>query len=116
FQHNHAALRDQLSGYTVSDEATRKTIAEIDKQFHYTLDPHGAVAYHALADYLGEYDQGQGVFLETAHPVKFPDTVKLATGKEVPIPQEASYLLSKEKHSIPLKASFAALKEWLLAN
>ncbi len=114
FHHNHTAIAQQISGYTVSDETTRQTIGEVFGQHQYTLDPHGAVAYHALQQYLEVHPGQQGMFLETAHPVKFPETVEAATGAIVAIPEEAKHLFTREKHSVKLENSFAVLKEWLL--
>ncbi len=114
FHHNHATITQQISGYAVSDEITKQTISEVFVQHQYTLDPHGAVAYHSLAQYLEVHPGQQGMFLETAHPVKFPETVEAATGATVAIPEEAKHLFAKEKYSVKLENSFAALKEWLL--
>ena len=114
FQHNYKNISAKISGYTVSDALTKQTIAAIFKKYNYTLDPHGAVAYYALAQYLQQEPDAKGIFLETAHPVKFPDTVEAMTGKEIAIPESARYLFAKEKQSIPMDASFDSLKEWFM--
>ena len=115
FQHNYQNIASKISGYTVSDEMTKQTIAEVYKQFNYTLDPHGAVAYYALDQYLQQHSNQKGMFLETAHPVKFSDTVQAMTGTQLAIPQSAQHLFAKEKKSIGMEASFASLKEWLMS-
>jgi len=102
-----------LSSYSVSDAATKATIAEVYKQYNYTLDPHGAVGYYALREYLGDAD-AKGIFLETAHPVKFPETVEETTHTKIEVPESVQYLLNKEKQSVKMNASFEALKEWLM--
>ena len=114
FQHNYKNISAKISGYTVSDALTKQTIADIFQKYNYTLDPHGAVAYYALAQYLQQEPDAKGIFLETAHPVKFPDTVEAMTGKEIAIPESARYLFAKEKQSIPMDASFDSLKEWFM--
>jgi threonine synthase len=78
------------------------------------LDPHGAVGYKALEDYLQMHPGKKGILLETAHPVKFPDVVKQATGQEVPIPENVKPLFEKTAKSIGMDASFEALQKWLL--
>jgi threonine synthase len=113
FQNNYQNISQKISGYTVSDEITKQTIEDVYKQHDYTLDPHGAVAYYALEQYLQQYPDWKGVFLETAHPVKFPETVEAMTGKKIEVPASAEYLFSKEKRSIKINASFDELKEWL---
>ncbi|SDX48585.1 threonine synthase [Hydrobacter penzbergensis] len=114
FHNDHTDISKHLSGYTVSDAVTEQTIAGVFNRYHYVLDPHGAVAYHALADYLYTHPGMKGMILETAHPVKFPETVSAATGKEVTVPPEAQYLFSRKKQRIVMEPSFSGLKEWLL--
>ena len=114
FQNNYQNISQKISGYTVSDEITKQTISKIFQQNGYTLDPHGAVAYYALNQYLQQHPGQKGMFLETAHPVKFPETVEAVIGKKIEVPASAEYLFSKEKKSILMDASFDALKEWLI--
>jgi threonine synthase len=114
FQNKYQNISEKISGYTVSDEITRQTIATVYKQYGYTVDPHGAVAYYALQEYLSQHRESNGIFLETAHPVKFPGTVEAMTGKKIEVPASAQHLFSKEKRSITMNASFEELKEWLL--
>ena len=74
------------------------------------------MAYFALEQYLKKENQSleKGIILETAHPVKFPDTVEEAIGTEVAIPEEVKYLLDQQKQSILMEPNFEALKEWLM--
>ena len=116
FQHNYQNILSKISGYTVSDEITKQTIAKVYQEYNYTLDPHGAVAYYALDQYLKEHSDQKGIFLETAHPVKFPDTVEAMTGEKIAVPDSAKYLFEKEKKSILIQASFSDLKEWLMTR
>jgi threonine synthase len=116
FGNNYERIKEKITGYTVSDEITKQTIADVYQQFGYTLDPHGSVAYDALEQYLSHHPEQKGIFLETAHPVKFPDTVEAMTGKKIEIPESAQHLFSKEKKSVQMNASFTDLKEWLLNN
>lgn len=114
FGSRYETIKEKISGYTVTDDTTRQTIADVYQQYGYILDPHGAVAYHALQEYLGEHPEQAGFILETAHPVKFPDTVEAMIGKKIEVPASAQHLFGLEKKSIAMKASFAELKEWLL--
>ncbi|GAC1439146.1 MAG: threonine synthase [Sediminibacterium sp.] len=114
FHYDHSKATDKITGYTISDETTSQTISEVYNHYKYMVDPHGAVAYHALEQYLQQHPEQKGIFLETAHPVKFPETVERATGKTIAVPEEAKHLFEKAKHSIRLEASAPALKEWLL--
>lgn len=105
-------LSEILKSATISDEQTIDSIKKVFFEHNYILDPHGAVAYHALEQYL--LGEQKGIFLETAHPVKFPDTVELAIGKKLTIPASIEPLFLLPKNSIKMPASFALLKEWLM--
>ncbi|HXL57077.1 MAG TPA: pyridoxal-phosphate dependent enzyme, partial [Chitinophagaceae bacterium] len=108
-------LKSVLSSYSINDATTKKTIKEVYKKYNYTLDPHGAVGYYALNKYLSDCgDTIAGIFLETAHPVKFPETVEEATNTKIAIPESVQYLLNRKKQSIKMDASFEKLKEWLM--
>jgi threonine synthase len=114
FRHDHQNIAEKIAGYTIDDEHTAQTIADVYNQLGYVLDPHGAVAYNALQQYLQEYPKEKGIFLETAHPVKFPGTVEKMTGKPIPVPESVKPLFQKQKLSIRMQPSFTELKEWLL--
>lgn len=114
FQNDHNSMSHHITGYAISDTETLATISEVFSRHQYMLDPHGAVAYKGLSDYLHQHPGKKGMILETAHPVKFPDTVKKATGEDVPVPAQTQELFDRQKNSILMDASFAALKEWLL--
>jgi len=117
FHHNASKLKNILSSYSVSDAATKATIGEVFKRYNYILDPHGAVGYYALIDYLGDAvksSNGGGIFLETAHPVKFPEIVEEVTGSKIEIPESIQYLFNQKKESVFMGASFDQFKEWMM--
>lgn len=115
FKNELPSLKQVISAASVDDETTKQTIAEVYKKYAYILDPHGAVAYHVLDNYFQKND-GKGIILETAHPVKFPDVVEEAIGKKIDVPDSAKALFSLQKKSIKMPASFDAIKEWLMNN
>lgn len=115
FNNQYTDLRKVLSSYRVNDEETKKTINKVYQQYNYTLDPHGAVAYFALEKYLNEFDNaGGGFILETAHPVKFPETVEEITKQKIAVPDKAKHLFEMQKRSILMQPSFNDFKEWLM--
>jgi len=114
YQQQYKAITDKVTGYTITDAATIETIIAVYEKYKYILDPHGAVAYAALEKYIEKYPNRKGIILETAHPIKFPDTVEKAIGEKIEVPNSAKHLFSLEKKSIALPANFSALKEWLL--
>ncbi len=114
YGNNFTQLKDHLSGYRFTDDATREAMREIYHTSSYIADPHGAVGYLGLKDYLEKHPGKYGVFLETAHPVKFLDTVEETLERKVPMPERIQSLLDKEKKSIGIK-NYANLKSYLLS-
>lgn len=113
FDNDVNIIKEKLSSYTVTDEETIQTISTVYQTCHYVLDPHGAVGYKALQNYLSE-NNGKGIFLATAHPVKFPEAVSGATGQAVPIPDCLDKLMQQKKRTIELEPNFPGLKNYLM--
>ncbi|RPD49381.1 threonine synthase [Hymenobacter sediminis] len=116
FRHEHPVIRELLTGYSVSDTETSATIRRVHTQTGYLLDPHGAVAFFALEDYLRQHPETTGLFLETAHPVKFPAAVEPATGQPVPVPTELQELMQRPKRNMLLEPEYEALRAYLLTT
>lgn len=115
FQHRFPELKERLSSFTITDDETMATISEVFEKYNYTLDPHGAVGYLSLQRYLEKHPGKKGFFLETAHPVKFPDAVEKATGRTIEIPASIFSIMQAEKKSVKIKADFSVLKKYLLS-
>lgn len=114
FQNEFPPLKNNLSSDTITDEETIETIKSVFNQHHYTLDPHGAVAYLALERYLQSHSNEEGFILETAHPVKFPDAVEQATQTSVPVPQSLHKLMTSEKKSVEIEPVYNDFKDYLM--
>lgn len=115
FQQNYGLLKNSLSSYSITDEETKQTIAEIYQTNNYLLDPHGAIGYAALKKYVQVHPHQKGIFLETAHPVKFCDVVEPVIGKKIELPPAVASLATKEKKSIKMKTGGSELKDFLLS-
>ena len=115
FQQNLGNLKRTLSGYTIDDEETKQVIDIVYGEKKYLLDPHGAVAYAALQKYLYVHPGQKGIFLETAHPVKFYDVVEPLINEKIEIPVGIKNILGIEKQSQVIPSTFTALKEVLSA-
>jgi len=115
-QNNFECLQSELSSYSYDDAATASAIHRVYKTNHYILDPHGAVAFLAAEQFIKEQEVARAIILETAHPVKFPEVVEEAIGQTIEIPDSVKYLLDKEKVAIPIGASFAGFKDWMLSK
>ena len=105
-------LTDDIAGFSYNDDETKTAMKEVYEQYNYVLDPHGAVGYLGLTEYL-KNNNGTGVFLETAHPAKFIDTVTEVIG-DIEIPERLSVYLEKEKESTLISNSYEALRACLL--
>lgn len=81
---------------------------------HYILDPHGACGYQALVQ--GLHSGETGVFLETAHPAKFKETVESAIHATVEIPERLAAFMKGQKKSVEMPADFNAFKEFLMSE
>ena len=68
-----------------------------------------------MKTYLKDHPGKKGLFLETAHPVKFPDAVEKATGKEIMIPSPIASIMDMEKKSLKIPADYRVFKSYLLA-
>ena len=114
YKNSHEAIIADIDGFRYSDEEIKQTIKTLYKNHHYLADPHGATGYQALIDGLKHGETG--VFLETAHPAKFIDTMEDIVGKGVvKIPEELLKFMDREKQSIPLSKEFGDFKEYLLS-
>ncbi len=114
YKTDEEGLQKIMSSTSLSDGETKATLKEVFKKENYLLDPHGTVAYHALKNYLEQNKNLKGIFLETAHPVKFYDVVEPIIQQKVPIPVSVQEQLKKEKKSIKMVADARPLKEFLL--
>jgi len=108
-------LKQTLSASSISDAETVTTIKDLYNNHHYLPDPHGAVGYLALKNYLDWHPGEKGIFLETAHPVKFYDTVEEVTGEKIALPPTIAPLLKKEKQSKKISPRYDELKDFLLS-
>lgn len=115
FGNKFVDLKEKLESVSISDELTAQTMIDVYKETSYILDPHGAVGYRALADHLKTDPRSRGLFLETAHPVKF-DSVREIIGTFGATPPSVEELYSKQKVSTEMGNDYGALREVLLSK
>jgi threonine synthase len=106
-------LEKNLYSFAFTDRQTKEAISEIYKRSGYIADPHGAVGYLGLKKYRESHPDGYGIFLETAHPVKFLSVVEKTIGENVAIPTRIQALMEKDKKSLAI-SSYGDLKKYLL--
>ena len=112
FNNNFSSLKNNFVAYSFTDDQTKEAMKTIYNQTGYIADPHGAVGYLGLKKQGLEKDD-YGIFLETAHPVKFLDIVKNTLNTVVEIPFQIEKIMHKEKHSVSIK-TYENLKAFLL--
>lgn len=112
YGNSHEAISAEISGCTYSDEQISDTLRETYKNTGYLLDPHGAVGYRSLLEGLEEDEIG--VFLETAHPAKFKDTVEAIIDDNVQIPAKLAAFMKGTKSAVKLPSTFPAFKKFLM--
>ena len=109
---SHAAISAEISGAAYTDEQIAETVKNVWTDEHYLLDPHGACGFRALQEGLQPGETG--VFLETAHPAKFKDTVENIIGEAIQIPEKLQAFMRGEKKSLPMSKDFADFKRYLM--
>jgi threonine synthase len=109
-------MKEDIKGFYFTDEETADAMRSVKKEYSYTLDPHGAVAYLGMAEYLELYPDTTGILLETAHPAKFIEDVEEILHEKIEIPEALKSLEEKEKHSTIMQPDFSIFKSWLLEH
>ena len=113
FDDDFDTLKTMFSSISYTDDETRKAMLDIYKNSGYVADPHGAVGYLGLKDYFKGNPNEIGVFLETAHPIKFSDVVEETLNTTLDIPEQIKSVLGKEKACVEVH-NYEDLKSYLL--
>ncbi|WP_405250501.1 threonine synthase [Dokdonia sp. Asnod3-C12] len=112
FENDRQLLSQKFSSYSYCDNTTRAAMLDLHENHNYIADPHGAVGYLGLKAYLKDHPEAYGVFLETAHPVKFLPAVTPVVGN-IDLPEQIKELMDKTMDTIPVK-NYEELKTYLL--
>lgn len=116
YNNNFVHLKQNLIAYSYNDDETKKAILELYNNFNYIADPHGAIGYLGLKEYLNTIQDSNiiGIFLETAHPIKFINVVEKVLQRKLKIPDVISNILNKKKISIKIN-TYKELKDYLIS-
>ena len=112
YGNSHKDICSEISGATYNDEQIRESMKHVYCETGYILDPHGACGYRALEE--GLKDGETGIFLETAHPAKFLDTVQNTIEHEVVIPEKLQAFMRGTKQSVEMPKDFESFKAYLM--
>ncbi len=110
---NLASIQNEMVGYAYTDEETAAGVKYIMDTTGYLSEPHGAIGYLALKEYMKSSDC-QGIFLETAHPAKFGEVVEPILNSPVAIPERLQDYLKRKKESVLIAPEYEALKSYLI--
>jgi threonine synthase len=83
FNNDINKLKKVVSATLKNDEETFKAMSLLQNK-DYIAEPHTAIAYSGLVDTLQEGEQG--VFVSTAHPAKFIETVEEQLDIKIDLP------------------------------
>jgi threonine synthase len=103
YKNDLSEFKKDFSSYSFSDAETEVALQAIYKNSGYIAEPHGAVGYLGLKKELNNHPNSIGIFLETAHPIKFLDVVEPILKVKLPIPTQIESVLNKEKLRIKIK-------------
>lgn len=109
-------IQQHILGYSFTDAQTKAALRDMEQKYQYVIDPHGAVGYLAMNQYLQEYPTHQAVLLETAHPAKFLEDVERILGHSIHIPERLARLQKLPKEAIPMTTDYTRFRDWLVAT
>ncbi len=112
-------MRNDLFAVSVSDALTKRTIFDAWEKHRLLLEPHGAVGWAGLIDYLhvNAHSADQAfIVLETAHPAKFPEQILEILHFDPDLPQSLRGLESKSEQYDLLRNDYSAFKKYLKEN
>jgi len=113
-----AAMRRDLFSSSVSDERTRTAFLDFYSRFELLLEPHGAVAWQGLLDWIETEPLGDlpAVIVETANPAKFPEEIEKAFGWSPDVPPAMQTALKLPEDFDRLTTDYETFRNYLLAR
>lgn len=112
YTHDREQLKKDLFSFAFTDAETRMAMETVYRESQYIMDPHGAVGYLGLQKVMINHPEAIGLFLETAHPVKFQDTVETYLNRSLPLPGPIQHIMTQTKQSILIR-HYQELKDYL---
>ena len=116
FNNDIQKIKKMIKTYSFNDNQTREAIKDVYNRNNYLMDPHSAIGYLGIKSYLSNHStNSSGIFLSTAHPIKFKEQVEKSIGKEIPMPSRLKGIMGKTKRSIEIN-NYNDLKDQLLSK
>ncbi len=108
-----AQLKKGFASGRLDDAETLATIKATHDKYGYTADPHTAVGLGVAENWRAKNPETALVALATAHPAKFPDAVKQATGFAPALPPFLADLYDRPEKCDALPADPAAVQKYM---
>lgn len=112
------AMRADIVGCRHTDDEVKTTIRRVYEERGYLLDPHSAIAYMGVKNYLRDAPSGDrgtiGIFLATAHPAKFSEVVEPVLGRPIDVPPALADIVARPRHVLKIGPSFEAVRRTLM--
>ena len=112
-------MREDFFAVSVTDEETKKTIAEVFKRYELLLEPHGAVAWKGIREYFSENSitgKPLCISLETAHPSKFGEELKKILNFLPSLPASLAGLEQKPEYYSTMESKYELLKDFIIKH
>ena len=113
YENDVTKMSDEICAASFSDHKTEQCIKHTFHQTNYVLDPHGAVALLGLKKIMTA--ESAGIFLETAHPAKFTETVEPAIARKIDIPDKLKSCMNSSEHAVSMKVSYEEFRSFLVS-
>jgi threonine synthase len=112
------AMRRDLYSSSISDERTRAAIKHAWSRHKLLVEPHGAVAWQGLLDWLAteSLDGHPAAIIETAHPAKFPEEIEKALGFTPDVPPAITAAENSPEDYDRLDADYNKFQAYLKAK
>ena len=107
-----ASAHKKFSAARLDDDGTLRVIREIYETTGVLLDPHSAIGVDAARQCRGDKAVPM-ISLATAHPAKFPNAVKAATGIHPELPNRLSDLFERDEAFDTLENDIAAVQDFV---
>ena len=113
FNQNYEWITQHMVGYSYTDNEIREVIGQVYREKGYLCDPHGATGYRAAKSFRKEHTELTGIFLETAHPAKFRESVEEVIGEAVEVPERLAAFADKEKQAVRIQPGYKEFRQYL---
>ena len=111
-----AAIRADFDAASVSEQETAQEIARIYKASDYILDPHSAVGVAAGFRALAKHAHTPMIVAGTAHPAKFPDAIRTATGVHPALPPHLADIMEREERFDVVENDIGSIEKFIRAR